>query len=119
VPDKGYTVEVTAYRLPSQALLGTNDPNTPDLNGVPEMREWWEVICFGVAKKIYQDRIDNEGVQTMDMWLQEALLNAETRTYAQIGKQRTATIYGDQANNAYGNGNGNAFGWGGGAGLGF
>lgn len=119
VPDKGYTVEVTAYRLPSQALLGTINPDTPNLNGVPEMREWWEVICFGVSKKIYQDRIDNEGVATMDAWLQEALLNAETRTYAQLGKQRTATIYGDQSNNAYGNGNGNAFGWGGGAGLGF
>lgn len=119
VPDKGYTIEVTAYRLPSQALLGTNDPNAPNGSGVPEMREWWEVLAIGASKKIYQDRIDNEGVSTMDAWLQEALSNANTRTYAQLGKQRTATIYGDQANNAYGNGNGNAFGWGGGAGLGF
>lgn len=116
VPDKGYTVEVTAYRLPSQALLGTSSSTEPNLAGVPEQREWWEVLCFGAAKKIYQDRIDNEGVQTMEMWLQEAMSNAETRTYAQLGKQRTATIYGDQSNNV--NGNGNAFGWGGGAGLG-
>lgn len=117
VPDKGYTVEVTAYRLPSQALLGTTDPDSPTLSGVPEIREWWEVLAFGASKKIYQDRIDNEGVQTMDIWLQEAISNANTRTYAQLSKQRTPTIYGDQSNNV--NGNGNGFGWGGGAGLGF
>jgi len=117
VPDKGYAVEVTAYRLPSQALLGTTSDTSPNMDGVPELKEWWEVIAFGASKKIYQDRIDNEGVSTMDAYLKEAISNAETRTYAQLGKQRTPTIFGDQSNNV--NGNGNAFGWGGGAGLGF
>lgn len=114
VPDKGYTIELTAYRQPSQALMGTT--STPDMDGVPELREWWECLALGAAKKIYQDRIDNEGVATMDAWLKEAMSNAETRTYAQLGKQRTSTIFGDQSNNNSGSGYG--FGWGGGAGLG-
>jgi hypothetical protein len=61
VPDKAYTIEITAYRQPSQALMGTNDPTTPDLNGRPEELYWWELIAFGVAKKLYQ----SHGVTTV------------------------------------------------------
>jgi hypothetical protein len=38
VPDKGYTIELTAYRKPTQALL-----NTAGNAGTPELNEWWEL----------------------------------------------------------------------------
>jgi len=99
VPDQAYTIEVTAYRQPSQALLGTTSTSTPDLGGRPEELYWWELIAFGVAKKLYQDRLDTDGVQMMDAFLQEKISEARTRTYAQLGTRQISTIFRDESNN--------------------
>jgi hypothetical protein len=98
VPDQAYTVEVTAYREPSKALLGTTSLTAPNLNGRPEQFDWWELIAFGVAKKLYQDRLDMDGVQIMDAFLQEKISEARTRTYGQLGKRSINTIYRDETN---------------------
>lgn len=90
VPDKGYTVELIAYRQPSQALLGTG---TVPANGQPEQFEWWETLAFIASKKIYQDRLDPDGVAMMDMYMREAYDLNETRTYAQLGTRRIPTIF--------------------------
>lgn len=113
VPDKGYTIELVAYRLPSQAILGSRDPDNPYLQGTPELVEWWETLAFGASKKIYQDRLDPDGVQLMDQNLIEAYLLNETRTYAQLGKQSIQTIYRGQLSN---NGTADGAGWGWGTG---
>ena len=107
VPDQGYTVEITAYRRPSQALLGSG--TTTNLTGLPELLEWWETLAAGAAKKIYEDRQDMEGVAMMDKLLAERYSANETRTYSQLGKQRIDTIYSDQINGL----GGGFFGWGG------
>jgi len=101
VPDRGYTIELVAYRQPSQALA-----NTPAFAGNPELSEWWECIAIGAAKKIYEDRLDSDGVALMDKMLQERYAIAETRTYAQMGKQRVSTIFADQLQYNYGQGAG-------------
>ena len=108
VPDRGYTIELTAYRQPSQALA-----NTAAFAGNPELSEWWEAIAVGAAKKIYEDRLDSDGVALMDKMLRERYALADTRTYAQIGNQRVSTIFADQLTNNYGNSGG--FGAGSGA----
>lgn len=109
VPDKGYTVELVAYRQPSQALLGSADPNSPNFGGTTELTEWWECLAFGAAKKIYEDRLDPDGVALMDKGLRERYDVAEVRTYAQIGKSRIPTLFADQLQQSYGSG---AFGFG-------
>ncbi len=106
VPDKGYTVELIAYRQPSQALLGSADPNDPNLSGLPELLEWWECLAYGAAKKVYEDRLDPDGIALMDKGLAERFNVAETRTYAQLSKQRVSTIYADQLTYNYGSGSG-------------
>jgi len=93
VPNQGYTIEMTAYRQPTQALSQT----AGDL-GHPELNEWWELIAAGASKKIYEDRLDSDGVMLMDKMLFERYKVAETRTYAQLGKQSIKTIYSDQLN---------------------
>lgn len=112
VPDKAYTIEMIAYRTPSQILIGTQDPTAVDLAGVPEDFEWWELIAFGVAKKLYQDRLDMQGVAMMQQFIDEAVSNARTTTYGQLSKQRVPTIFQDQAARLsdYGYGTGYAFG---------
>jgi hypothetical protein len=97
VPDQGYTVELIAYRQPSQALFTTLSGG-----GTPELSEWWECLAFGAAKKFYEDRLDPDGIALMDKSLRERYDVAYTRTYAQLGKQRIGTIYADQLTGNYG-----------------
>lgn len=97
VPDRGYTIELIAYRQPSQALF-----NTPAGQGLPELVEWWETLAFGAAKKVFQDRLDMDGVGMMEQFLLQAYSLNETRTYAQLGKQSVSTIYKDQIAQNYG-----------------
>lgn len=108
VPDMGYLVELVAYRQPTFALELAS-ANT----GTPELIEWWECLAYGAAKKVYEDRLDYDGVALMDKSLRERYSVAETRTYAQLGKQRVATIFADQLS-GMGNGWGFGSGFGGG-----
>lgn len=110
IPDRGYTIELVAYRLPSQALLGSSDPNIPTLTGTPEILEWWETLAFGAAKKVYEDRLDPDGIMLMDKGLTERYSLNMTRTYAQLGKQSMNSIFRDQLSYNYGSG---GFGYGG------
>lgn len=102
VPDAGYIVEIVAYRRPSQVLLGTG--TTTDMDGVPEILDWWETLAAGAAKKVYEDRQDMEGVAMMDKMLSERYALNETRTYAQLGKQSVDTIFRGQLS-GFGGGN--------------
>lgn len=96
VPDQGYTIELTCYRQPIQALLAS------DMSGNPELSEWWEILAVGAAKKLFEERLDTDGVIFIDKMLKERYDIIETRTYAQIGQQRINTIYTDQLTNSYG-----------------
>lgn len=96
VPDAGYTIELTCYRQPIQALLAA------DMTGNPELSEWWEILAVGAAKKIFEERLDSDGVIFIDKMLKERYDVIETRTYAQIGQQRINTIYTDQLTYNYG-----------------
>jgi hypothetical protein len=110
IPDKGYTIEIQGYRTPSQILMGTTNPNAPNLSGIPEDFEWWELIAFGVTQKLFQDRLDVEGVAMMQAFMDEKISQARTRTYAQLGKQRMPTIFADQSARLNNYGYGYAFG---------
>jgi hypothetical protein len=95
-PDAGYTIELTCYRQPIQALIAA------DMTGNPELSEWWEILAVGASKKIFEERLDSDGVIFIDKMLKERYDIIETRTYAQIGQQRINTIYTDQLTFNYG-----------------
>lgn len=97
-PDAGYTIELTCYRQPIQALLAA------DMNGNPELSEWWEILSVGSAKKTFEERLDSDGVIFIDKMLKERYDIIETRTCAQIGQQRINTLYTDQLTQNYGMG---------------
>lgn len=108
VPDKGYTIDIVAYRRPSQALLGSTDPDQPTTTGTPELLEWWETLAAGASKKIFEDRQDAEGIAMMDKMLMERYALNETRTYAQLGSEQIQTIFTGQLS-GFGDG---GIGWG-------
>lgn len=84
VPDGVYKVEVETYQPPTQ-FLATGDS--------PTLSQWWEYLAYGAAKKVLQDRGDDEGVGSImpEMLHQESLIY--TRTALDLGDQRAATIY--------------------------
>jgi ubiquitin-activating enzyme E1-like protein len=96
VPDAGYTIEVNCYRQPIQALLAS------DQAGNPELSEWWEILAVGASKKIFEERLDSDGVIFIDKMLKERYDIIESRTYAQIGQESINTIYSDQLKYNYG-----------------
>ena len=96
VPDQAYTIEITAYRRPSQALLGTTSLQSPNLSGRPEQLDWWELIAFGVAKKLYQDSLDDVGASLMQKYYDEKLSGCNTRSYSQLGKRQSNTMFRDE-----------------------
>ena len=100
VPDRGYTIELSCYRQPIQALIAQ------DMTGNPELSEWWEILAVGAAKKIFEERLDSDGVIFIDKMLKERYDIIETRTYAQIGQERINSIYTDQLTENYGSGAG-------------
>jgi hypothetical protein len=74
------------------------------MSGNPELSEWWEILAVGAAKKIFEERLDSDGVIFIDKMLKERYDIIETRTYAQLGQQRITTIYTDQLNYNYASG---------------
>lgn len=88
VPDKAYRVEVQMYRSPTQALAAGED--------VPEISQWWQLIAFGVAKKVFEDRQDMESLQNVLGAFEEQMNLVLHRTIKQQTNQRTATIYTEQ-----------------------
>lgn len=93
VPDKVYSVNIEVYKRPTELLAGDS----------PELEQWWQYIAISSAKKIFEDRMDMEGVQMLMPSLKEQELLVLRRTIVQQTKERTATIYTEGLNSG-GNG---------------
>ena len=86
VPDKSYRVELEVGARPSELL---------DNASMPELSQWWQYIAYGASKKIFEDRMDMESLQSImpEFKKQEVLINR--RTIDQQTKERASTIYTD------------------------
>lgn len=84
VPDQPYRVELE---------VGVRPTEMTDNAQMPELSQWSQYISYGAAKKIFEDRMDNESIQAImpEFKQQEILVNR--RTIDQQSKQRVATIY--------------------------
>lgn len=84
IPDQPYEVKIEAYIRPTELLA---------LGQIPELAEWWQYIAYGAAKKIFEDRMDNESVQQIMSEFKEQELLIQRRTIMQQSNERTATIF--------------------------
>jgi hypothetical protein len=88
VPDKPYRINIEVEVLPTELLQAGDEPN---------LNQWWQYIAYGASKKIFEDRTDSDSVQLlMPEFKQQERLVLRT-TIAQIKKERTSTIYGQQS----------------------
>ncbi len=92
VPDKAYEVNLEAYKRPTE-LLAAGD--------IPDLEQWWQYIAYGATKKIFEDRMDHQGVEMImpEFKTQERLVLR--RSIVQQTPERTSTIYSEQTANSF------------------
>ena len=96
VPDKAYLVRMNAFRLPIEILKDSKNQN-------PELKQWWQYLAYGAAKKIFEDSGDIPGVQQIMAGFKEQEKMVLRRTIVQQTNERTATIYTEMTSFPYGN----------------
>jgi len=102
VPDQSYRVDMEVWKQPTELLAA---------NQSPELSEWWQLIAFNSAKKVFEDRMDYDSINLIMPSLKEQEVLVLRRTIVQNTTQRVATIYSEQGRTGYNN---NGFGMGGG-----
>jgi len=89
VPDQVYKIQMEVYARPTELLAADQEPH---------LQEWWQYIAFSAAKKVFEDRMDYESLNTMMPSLKEQEKLITRRTIVQQTSQRTPTIYTGQLN---------------------
>ena len=87
VPDAPYKITMECYVRPSDLLNATD---------MPQLSQWWQYIAYGAAKKIFEDRQDEDSLRMImpEYKNQERLV--KRRTIVNMATQRTSTIYTEQ-----------------------
>lgn len=91
IPDQAYTISFEAYKYPTAFL------NNPSGNLTPQLQEWWQLLAFGAAQKIFEDNGDFENMAKYRPLLDEQMRLVLRRTIVQQTSERTATIYTEQS----------------------
>ncbi len=92
IPDQAYTVSFEAFIYPTAFLKdGLSAANSPQL------REWWQLLVYMAADKIFSDNADFENLAKFRPILDEQMRLVNRRTIQQYSSERTASIYTEQA----------------------
>ncbi len=102
VPDQSYRVDMEVWVQPTELLAA---------NQSPDLQEWWQLIAWNAAKKIFEDRMDYDSINLIMPSLKEQEELVLRRTIVQNTTQRVMTIYSNQNGVGY---NSSGFGQGGG-----
>ncbi len=89
IPDQAYTVSFEAYKRP--------DPLDDTLNPTPQLQEWWQLIAWGAAMKIFEDNGDVDSIAKFRPLFEEQLKLVQRRTIVQQTSERSSTIYTEQS----------------------
>ena len=97
IPDAEYLVQINAFKRPTQLIASGESP---------ELKQWWQYLAYGAAKKIFEDSQDPESLATLAPGYKEQENLVLRRTIVERTNQRTATIYTEMTGYPYGNFNG-------------
>lgn len=95
VPDQAYEIQVEVFRRPTELLNAGESP---------ELEQWWQYIAYGAAKKVFEDRMDTDGVNSILPEYKEQENLVLRRTIVQQTEERVSTIYTEQTTDSYYNG---------------
>lgn len=94
VPDQAYIVSFEAFKYPT--AMNSGNFSGP-IATTPQLREWWQLLAYGAADKIFADNADFENLAKFRPLLDEQMKLVQRRTIVQYASERTATIYTEQA----------------------
>ena len=83
VPDISYEFACAGFQNPTALAAGSQ----------VQVRDWWNLVAYGAAMKIFTDNLDIESYQKIDPIFQRQMNLVERRTLTQIKNARVATIY--------------------------
>lgn len=98
IPDQPYRIQFEVYKSPVFLM---------DTSSEPALKEYWQYIAYGAAKKIFEDRMDMDSVQMILPEFDKQQRLVLRRTIVQNTNDRVATIYTENVNGMLGNGWGN------------
>jgi hypothetical protein len=91
IPDQAYTVSFEAYQYPVEF------PTSGYATLQPQLNEWWQLLAYGAADKIFTDAADFENASKFRPLLDEQMRLMQRRTIVQQTSERTASIYTEQS----------------------
>jgi len=97
IPDQAYIVSFEAYKYP---FAFNTDASAGEVITNPQVREWWQLLAYGAADKIFSDNADFENMQKYRPLLEEQMKLIMRRTIVQQTSERTASIYTEQTGNS-------------------
>ena len=107
IPDNSYLVNVAAYINPLAILAGggSEAPGTGFVNDTdtPQIKQWWQLIAWGAAMKIFEDRGDLESINRFFPLYDQQKRLVLRRTLVEMANEKTATIYTEQTQYQVGN----------------
>lgn len=83
VPDIAYEFSCAVYEAPDALEAGDQ----------PLVRDWWNLIAYGAAQKIFAENLDMDSYNKIGPLFDKHKRLVERRTLVQLKNQRTATIY--------------------------
>jgi len=88
IPDKAYTISFEAYQYPTALISAVPQPS-------PQLKEWWQLLAYGAADKIFSDNADMDNMAKFRPLLDEQMRLVQRRTLVQQANERTSTIFAD------------------------
>jgi len=93
VPDNAYSIKIEADIRPTELL---NSIQRPDID------QWWQYIAWLASKKVFEDRMDMDSIQLITPELKKQEMLAQRSTLMIKANERTATVYTQGTNYAWG-----------------
>lgn len=93
VPDQVYAVQMEVYVQPTALLDATTEP---------ALKQMWQYIAYGAAKKVFEQRMDLDSVQMIMPEFKQQERFVLRRTIVEQVNERTSTIYTQINNLRYG-----------------
>lgn len=98
IPDQAYTVSFEAYQYPVSFSVLQNPDGSISITytTIPQVAEWWQLLAYGAADKIFADSGDFEMMAKFRPLMQEQMQLVLRRTIVQQTSERVSTIYTEQ-----------------------
>ena len=96
VPDQAYVVSFEAFQYPTAFLVSGTGGGDPDAAKSPLLSEWWQLLAYGAALKVFSDNADFENYMKFRPLFEEHMRLVNRRTINQYSTERTSSIYTEQ-----------------------